>query len=55
MLIFLMVLCALMVIILLVQFTLYSRSIHKELSAYTSPPEEYDITLQTLCAAEMQK
>jgi len=52
--IFMMVLCALMVIILVVQFNLYSRSIHKGPSANTSPPEEYDSPLQTLCATEMQ-
>ena len=52
--IFMMVLCALMVIILVVQFTLYSRSIYKEPSANTSPPEEYDSPLQALRATEMQ-
>ena len=44
MLIFIMLLCALMVIILLIQFTLYSRSLRKELSADTSLTEECDTT-----------
>jgi len=42
--IFIMLLCALMVIILLIQFMLYSRSLCKELSADTSLTEESDNT-----------
>jgi len=69
MLIFLLLLCALVVIILLIQFTLYSRSLHKELSANTaltekgpvkkctntSLTEERDATLQPLRATDMQR
>jgi len=69
MLVFLLLLCALVVIILLIQFTLYSRSLRKELSANTaltekgpvikcnniSLAEERDATLQPLPATDMQR
>ena len=47
MLIFMMLLCALMVIILLIQFKAYSNSTNKVLSANTSLTEKCATTLKT--------
>jgi hypothetical protein len=55
MLIFMMLLFALLVIILLIQFKIYSRSSHKVLSANTSLTEKCATTLQTPRATEMQE
>jgi hypothetical protein len=50
-----MLLFALLVIIFLIQFKIYSRSSRKVLSAKTSLTEECATTLQTPCETEIQE
>jgi hypothetical protein len=54
MLIFMMFLFALLVIVLLIQFNIYSRSSHNVSIAKTSPAEVCVTTLQSPLAAVMQ-
>ena len=55
MLVFMMLLFALLVTILLIQFRIYSHSCHKELSADTALKKKCAVTSQTVRATEMQE